>query len=71
MNQDQAPETNPAHRHIIKWTDGQDLWTMDIRPGQINLLTTAPIKEETRLALANQWGEAYRFVQGGNQWERK
>ena len=71
MNQEPAPETNPAHRHIIKWTDGQDLWTMDIRPGQINLLTTAPIKEQTLEAMANQWGEAFRFVEGTNQWERK
>lgn len=69
MNQD--PETNPEHRHIIKWTDGQDLWTMDIRPGNINLLTTAPIKDETRLALASQWADAFGFVRGGKPFERK
>lgn len=50
--------------HIVKWTDGEHAWSMVIKPGNVNLFTTAPVPQETLRTHADQWAEAFAFVNG-------
>lgn len=67
MNQ---PEPKPLSTQIIKWEDGNNLWSMVIKPGSVTIKTTdGAIAPEAVQSLGDQWAEAYSFL--GSTFERK
>lgn len=53
---------NPS-RHIIKWTDGDNSWCMDIKPGKVSIKTTdGTIAPKTIESLNQSWTEAFNFI---------
>lgn len=60
MNQNEHPTR--IGTHIVKWSDGQHNWSMVIKPGKVDMFTTAPIPDSTLRSHADAWGEAFAFV---------
>lgn len=56
------PAGDLPQTHIVKWTDGEHAWSMVIKPGKVDLFTTAPVPEQTLRSQADQWGEAFDFI---------
>lgn len=68
MNAERTPNDGTS-RHIIKWTDGDNSWAMDIQPGKVSIKTTDnKIKPETMDSLSRSWTEAFNFI--NNSFER-
>lgn len=59
---DHNETTGQFTTHIVKWSDGEHNWSMVIKPGKVDMFTTAPISETTLRSHADAWGEAFAFV---------
>ena len=67
MNQ---PDHKPVHTQIIKWEDGNNLWSMTIKPGAVTIKTTdGSVPAKAVQSLGDQWADAYSFL--GATFERK
>ena len=55
----------PTDTHIIKWHDGQDAWSMTIKPGSVSFKTTAAnVPADALETHGKAWTEAFAFING-------